>query len=189
MNFANIQLDNQKKILIVIFFILIAYVDLNFVLKAQLAGLKSLEPKITRIEKDLANLNRDLENMRTFKSKQGATSQKTKIKSFKILSESQIYGLLKDISSQANKLDVKILQILASREVKNTKPNTGMPDKFIPYLINLDLICDYHNLGKFINALENSQVFMEVQELKISTQLQDYIKQKINLAIRTYVAK
>ena len=64
-----------------------------------------------------------------------------------------------------------------------------MPDKFIPYLINLDLICDYHNLGKFINALENSKVFMEVQELKISTKLQDYIKQKINLAIRTYVAK
>ena len=42
MNLINIQLDKQKKILIVIFLVLIAYLDIAYILKAQLAGLKSL---------------------------------------------------------------------------------------------------------------------------------------------------
>jgi len=194
MNLANIQLDNQKKILILIFCVLIVYVDLSFILKAQMAGLKSFDPKMARIERDLLNLSRDLENMRVSKIKQKVVSQKFPIKSSKIISEGQISGLIKDISNEANKFDIKISQIRPSREVKAAKPaatsaSVVVVDKFIPYLINLDLVCDYHNLGKFINALENSSVFMGVQELKISTQTPDYMKQKVNLVIKTYVTK
>ncbi|MDD5120512.1 MAG: type 4a pilus biogenesis protein PilO [Candidatus Omnitrophica bacterium] len=188
MSLANIQLDNQKKILIVIFCVLIVYVDLSFILKAQVSGLKSLDPKIARIEKDIANLNRDLESMRVSKDKQSVRLEKAPAKSSKILSENQISGLLKDISRQANKFDIMISQIRPSYEVKTAK-TSGVSDKFIPYLINLDLVCDYHNLGKFINALEHSQVFMGVSELKISTQLSDYMKQKVSLVIKTYVTK
>ena len=188
MTLADIQLDKQKKILIVIFFVLIAYLDMNFIFKAQMAGLNSLEPKIARIEKDLANLNRDLESMRAAKDKPRMTWQKAVIKSSKIISESQISGVLQDISKEANKFDIKISQIHPGREVKTVKPAAGM-DKFIPYLINLDLVCDYHNLGKFINALENFPVFVGVEELKISTQLPDYMKQKADLVLKTYVTK
>ena len=189
MNLFNIQLDNQKKILIVIFFALIAYVDMNFILKAQLAGLNRLAPKVSRIEKDLTNLNRDLQSMDVSKNKQGTDSQKAVIKSYKIPSEGQIIGILEDISKEANKFDIKISQIRPSRDLKSTKPVVGAADKFIPYLINLDLVCDYHNLGRFINTLENFPVFMEVEEFKISTQLPDYMKQKISLVIKTYVTR
>jgi len=188
MNLNEIQLDKQKKILIVIFCVLIAYVDLNFILKAQLAGLNSLGPKILRIERDLANLNRDLQSMSAQKNNQTKDLQKTIIKSSRIISESQISGLLLDISKEANRFDIQISQIRPSREVKTTKP-TVVTDKFIPYLINLDLVCDYHNLGKLINVLENSAVFIAVQELKVSTQLPDYMKQKVSLILKTYVTK
>ncbi len=186
MNLANIQLDKRKKILIVIFCVVIAYLDMNFILKAQATGLKSLDLKVSGVEKDLANLNRDLEIMSASKNKQGALWRKPAIKSSKIISESQIPGLLQDISKEANKFDIKISQIRPSREAKTIKP-AGAADKFIPYLINLDLVCDYHNLGKFINALEKFPVFMGVEELKISTQLPDYMKQKAGLILKTYV--
>lgn len=188
MNLVGIQLDKQKKILIVIFCILIVYVDMNYILKAQLAGLNSLNPKITRLENDLKNLNRNLETMRNAKGKQGQPAQKPVFKSFKILPEGRISGLLQDISNEANKLDIKIIQIRPSREtgaVKSAVPG----DKFIPILINLDIICNYHNLGRFINRLENSEFFMGVQEFKISTRLPDYIKQKVVLVIKTYAVK
>ncbi len=188
MNIANIQLDKQKKILIVIFFVFIAYVDMTYILKAQLAGLKSLNPKIARLENDLKNLNRDLESMRNSKSKQGMSEQKSALKSVKIISEGQISGLLQDISNEANSSGIKIIQIRPSREIQAVK-SAGIPDKLIPILINLELICDYHNLGRFINRLENSDVFMGVQEMKISAQPQDYLKQKVTLVIRTYASK
>ncbi|MDD5476641.1 MAG: type 4a pilus biogenesis protein PilO [Candidatus Omnitrophica bacterium] len=185
-NIQNIQLDKQKKILIIIFCFFIVYVEANYILKAQIAGLKSLEPKIALLEKDLKNLNRDLENMRVSKGKPALEARKAASRSSKIITEDQVSGLLQDISSAANKFDVKIIQIRPSRE---TGKSAIAGDKFTPILINLDLICDYHNLGKFINNLENSPVFMGAVELKISARMPDYLKQKASLVIRTYVSK
>ncbi|MFA7283866.1 MAG: hypothetical protein WC066_04900, partial [Candidatus Omnitrophota bacterium] len=62
-------------------------------------------------------------------------------------------------------------------------------EKFETVLIDLEMVGDYHSLGRFIQALEASPVFMEVQGMEISTQLPDYLKQKISLALRTYVIK
>lgn len=182
----NIQLDKQKKILIVIFAVLIIYVDTTYILKAQMGGLNSLNPKIARLERDLKNLNRDLDNMRNAKNKPLGEKNKIVNKSSKLISENQVSGLLQDISVAANKFDVKIIQIRPEREIeKSSIPG----DKLTPVLINLDLVCDYHSLGKFINSLENSLVFMGVVELKIATQIPDYIKQKVSLVVRTYVSK
>ncbi|MFA5093247.1 MAG: type 4a pilus biogenesis protein PilO [Candidatus Omnitrophota bacterium] len=186
MNLNDIQLDQQKKILIVIFAVLIIYVDSSYILKPQMAGLNSLNPKIARLERDLKNLNRDLDNMRNNKNKPNQDANKIVNRSSKIIAESQISGLLQDISTQANKFDVKIIQIRPARDMTKT---AVIGDKLIPVLINLDLICDYHSLGKFINSLENDLVFMGVFDFKISTQVPDYIKQKVTLVIRTYVSK
>lgn len=186
MNLANIQLDKQKRVLIIIFCVLIVYVEANYILKAQIAGLKSLDPKISRLENDLKNLNRDLENMRVAKGKPALETRKAAGSSSKIITESQISGLLRDISSEANKFDVRVIQI---RPLRETEKSAIPGDKLTPVLINLDLICDYHHLGRFINSLENSPVFMGVAELKISAQIPDYLKQKVGLVIRTYVNK
>jgi Tfp pilus assembly protein PilO len=188
MNLSNIQLDKQKKILVVIFCLLIIYVDSAFILKGQTSGIKRLKTKVARLTSDLANLNRDLSNMRAAKDKPGLANQKAIIRSSKILAEGQISGLLQEISSLANKSDIQIGQIRPSRETLNAG-NAIAGGKFITILINLDLICDYHNLGKFINELEGLPVFLSVQELNISTQLPDYMKQKVTLVLKTYVTK
>lgn len=191
MNLSNLHLDNQKKIIIVIFCVLIVYGEMAFILKSQSAGIKSLDHKIKSLKNDLANLNQDLLNMRAAQGRESLPAQKIIIKPSKIISEGQISGLLQDIASLANKLDIRIGQIRPSREmvsVQNTK-NAVADDKITPVLINLDLTCDYHNLGKFINELEGGQVFLAVQELKISTQLPDYMKQKVALVLKTYVTK
>ncbi len=188
MNLMNIQLNQQKKILIVIFFVLIIFVDTSYILKAQRAGLKSLDPKISKLNTDLVNLNLGLENMRLAKNKPGLATQKKIMRSSKIIRENQISELLQEISNAANKFNVKIAQISPSRQVQSGKTAIGQ-DKLTPMLINLDLVSDYHNLGRFIQSLENSSFFIGVQELEISAQLPDYMKQKIKLVLKTYVTK
>ena len=188
MNLTKIQLNKQNKILIVLFFVLIVFVDTRYILKAQRAGLSSLDPKIARLKADLTNLNQGLENMRLSKSNPGALGQKQVLRSSRILRESQISELLQEISTAANKFDIKIIQIHPIRQTQNEKSAIGQ-DKLNLLLINLDLVCDYHSLGRFIQALENASVFMGVQELEISTQLPDYMKQKVILVLKTYVTK
>lgn len=186
MNLMNIQLDKQKKILIIIFCILIIYADVFYILKAQRSGLSNLDTKITRLKNDLNKFNSSLESMRVAQSKQNLSAKKAAAKSIKILSEGQISGLLQDISKEANKFNIRIVQMSPAREVKS---GANAADKSIAYLISLDLICDYHSLGQFINASENSLVYMAVQDLKIFTQASDYLKQKAALVLKTYVTK
>ena len=188
MSLSNLQLDKQKKIFILIVCALVIYVDSAFILKAQNLGIKSAAAKITKLKNDLTNLNRSLESMRAAKLKQGESAQKIAVRSAKIIPESQLSGLLQEISSQANKLEIKISQIRPMRELVNAK-TISAGEKFIPILINLDLTCDYHTLGKFIDQLEGAEVFLSVQEIKISTQLPDYKKQKVVLVLKTYVTK
>lgn len=186
MSLNDIQLDQQKKIMIVIFAVLIIYVDTSYILKPQIAGLNNLNPKIARLENDLKNLNRDLANMRSAKNKPAQDANQAANRSTKIISESQISGLLQEIAIVANKFDVKIIQVRPARDTSKA----ALPgDKLIPILINLDLVCDYHSLGKFINRLENDPVFMGITDFKIAADAVDLIKQKISLVVRTYVYK
>ncbi len=195
MNLNNIQLNKQKRIIIVIFFVLIAYLDSRYILKAQRTGLSRLDTKIAKLNTDLANLNAGLETMRLAKIKPGLSAQNKATGSFRILAESQISELLQEISTAANKFNIKITQLRPIRQAQKDK-STKQKDKsaislakLTPLLINLEMICDYHNLGRFIQALESSPVFMGVEELEISTQLPDYMKQKVTLVLKTYVAK
>ena len=188
MNLTNLGLNKQKKIIIAVFLVLIAYLDGAFILKAQRAGISRLDPKIVRLSADLANLKTGLENMRIAKVNPGLSAQKKVMRSLRILAQSQVSELLQEISTEANKFDIKIAQLRPSRQAQKEKSVPGQ-DKFIPMLINLDMVCDYHSLGRFIQALENSPVFMGVQELDVSTQLPDYMKQKVILVLKTYVTK
>lgn len=188
MNLTNLALNKQKQIIIVVILVLLAYVDVSYILKAQRAGISRLDPKIVRLSADLANLKTGLENMRIAKVNPGLSAQKKVMRSLRILAQSQVSELLQEISTSANKFDIKIAQLRPSRQVQKEKPALGQ-EKLIPMLINLDMICDYHSLGRFIQALENSAVFMGVQELEISTQLPDYMKQKVVLVLKTYVTK
>jgi hypothetical protein len=190
MNLANLQLTKQHKILIAIFFILIVYVDVSYILKAQVSGLNSLKPKIAKLKTELANLNRGLESMRQAQGQPAAAlARKKSLKSSHVLSQSKVTELLQEISSVANKFNIQVVQLRPSRPVQQEKALTGGKDKLGPLLINLDLVADYHNLGRFIQALEDSDVFMGVSELEISTQLPDYMKQKVTLILKTYVTK
>ena len=187
MDLNNLQLNKQKKILIVIFSLLIVYVDTGYILKAQLSGLKKLDPKIARLKADLKDLTRGLENMRLSQGKSGVPALKTS-RSSRIIPQSKVSELLQEISNAANKCNITVVQLRPNRQTQKDK-TTISQDRFSVLLINLDLIADYHNLGKFIQTLENSATFMAVQELEISTQLPDYMKQKVNLVLKTYVSK
>lgn len=181
------QLDKQKKILLLIVFSLLVYLDYSYVLKAQLAGISVTGAKIAKLKTDLDGLTRDLDNMRS--AKNGALPAADKPSdSAKLIAEGQIPALLQDISVAANRFGIKVTQMRPSRQEKKEKTPAGQ-EKFETVLIDLEMVGDYHSLGRFIQALEASPVFMEVRGMEISTQLPDYLKQKISLALRTYVIK
>jgi len=185
-----LELDNKKIMLIVLVSIAVFYIDFNFIFKAQLNSLKKSGAEIIKVKKELDSFKKDFGGMQDLKSRQALSPQKAPPKAKKIITESQSAGLLQDISKIANKNEVRILQLRPSREPQNTggasvKAVSGLT----PFFIFLDLSGGYHNLGKFINELENLQVFVGVKDIKITLLENNYLKQKTSLTLYTYVKK
>ncbi|MDO8662311.1 MAG: type 4a pilus biogenesis protein PilO [Candidatus Omnitrophota bacterium] len=184
------DLDNKKLMLIVLISVVVFYIDFNFILKAQVRWLAKSGTKVERFKKDLDNFKIDLKKMRDLESKQTLASQKPVSNAKSIIPANQFSSLLQDISRTANHNDVRILQIKPSRmPTENQSNKAKVPVNLNPFMVNLDLSCAYHNLGKFINELENLQAFVSLRDIKIEPQDDNYLKQKVNLALVTYVKK
>ncbi len=185
----NLQLDKKKIILIIIVFVAVVYLDFTFVIGRQMGNINTLGQKITKIKKDLDKLSRDLDKSKATNGKQVETSQKPSPKVKKVLSNTEVVSLLKNISEIAKKDSVQIIQIKSSKEAPSGPGKASAADKFSPVFVILDLVSDYHHFGKFINDLENAQTFMEVQSFKINSEQTNYMQQAEQLTLKTYVSK
>lgn len=173
------ELDNKKLILAGLIMAILLYTDYSFVLSRQFAGMKSSASKITKLKQDIASLTSGEAALK--KAKEGP--DKSQYKNKVIISESQIASLVERIAGMANKDNVKIMQIKPGKESK-------AKDSALSALgINIDLVCSYHSLGVFINDIENADEFMMVEGLRIEPDAVNYLQQRVNLVIKTYVKK
>jgi len=185
-NLRGIQLDNKKITLIVLAFAVIAYVDYSYILKSQLSSKNSKAEKVLKLKKNIAKLDKDFALMQQNRGKQVVLPE-TK----RVILESEIPGMLKNISGLANKNSIRIMQMFPSRESRPKEEKASKIENemkvFIPVKITLDLICNYHRLGTFINELENSRDFIAVEEVRIISDPGNYFQEKVNLVLKTYV--
>ena len=180
--------DKKKMLLIFSVSLVVFYLFYSFLINSQLQAIKQKQPQIIKLKTSLDTFTKEFTQMQELKNKQVKLDTLSLAK--KIISEEEKVSLLRNISALANKNNIQIVQLRHAEEPQSPKQEKTAPlVKAQPLLITLDLSCDYHSLGKFINALENAQTFMAVQSMKITTQATDYLKQKVNLVLRTYVRK
>jgi Tfp pilus assembly protein PilO len=154
-----------------------------------LRGIRKTAPQVVKLKKDLRELTNDLGNMEALKRNAAEAQENILSKTKKIISEEQLTSLLNDLSELANKNNVQILEMRPTKESGSKLEKPSQTAKFSPLLVKLELVSDYHNLGKFINTLENNPTFIAVQDMNIISRDSDFLKQKVVLILRTYVRK
>jgi Tfp pilus assembly protein PilO len=180
--------QDKKKILIFLVSLVVLYLFYSFLINGQLQVIRQKQPQIIKLKTSLDTFTKEFTQMQELKNKQVKLDALSLTK--KIISVEEKLSLLQNVSDIANKNNIQIIQLRHTQEQQSSKQEkTAVAVKAQPLLITLDLSCDYHSLGKFINALENAQTFMAVQSMKITPQTTDYLKQKVNLVLRTYVRK
>jgi len=187
LNLDRLLLDKKKLLMVVIVSLIIIFLDISFVLKLQFAGIGSVGPKISKLKNDISAVNKDLQNTESIKKKHDEEMQKGSLGAKKILNAGQITSLLQYISELAQKDGIRISQIKHSPDAVDPKSKKAGPENLFGFTIGLDLTCDYHTFGKFINELENGQYFLNVQDLRITPG--EDLKQKVYVTLRTYVRK
>lgn len=184
------NLDHKKIIMIALVSAVIFYADFNFIFRLQLKGLGKSGAEAARLKKDLDNLKTGFKKMQDLRSREGITPAVREAGIKRIVSEDQFPALLQEISGLANKHEVKIIQLKPSREIQGANGDKRKPaGKLEALFVTLDLTCGYHNLGGFINGLENLPAFVKVREIRIEPQEKDYLHQRAKVVLITYVKK
>jgi Tfp pilus assembly protein PilO len=179
------KLDQKTLIIVIVVAVILLYLDFSFILKMQIKSAKDLSTKIAKIKKDIDLLNKDIALMQ----KEGLKEEQLKEPAFdkKIITEAEVPSLLQEISDAANKNNARIIQIKSAVDTKSKDAVNLANKKIAPVIITLDLMCAYHNLGSFLNQLENSENFISISNLKIAREQSDYLRQRINLELKSYV--
>lgn len=179
---AALESDRKTLILAVVIFVFAIYLDYAFVIGWQKGLLNVSEKKVQKINAEISALMQDLARMRSLQKKQQELG-KSGFK--KVITEDEVSLLLRDISNMANASNVKVVQIKPLRSQSPPKAEDGA----YPLNISLELLCAYHALGSFINRLEDAEQIMEVAQLKVLPQAENYFYQQVSLILKTYVKK
>jgi Tfp pilus assembly protein PilO len=185
-NIDDLKLDNKKILLIALVTLTVVYFDFSFLAMAQIGYLRSMKPKIIKLQRDIAAFDKSSVDIKRLKGQQREPTASAK----QVVPESELPDLLEYISDAGNKNNVRIMQIRPA--VKEEKPKDGKAvsvSQFTPAYISLDIFSNYHSLGNFINELESGEKFIAVQDLKIARDKGDYMRQEVNLTLKTYVKK
>jgi Tfp pilus assembly protein PilO len=172
------QLDKNKLIAFLAAFGVIIFLDFVFVINAQYKAAVNDTKKIAELKKNIQDIESKAKELAA-KQARGQNALPAKPKKVKPASELPL--LLQEISDMAKDNDVKVVQIV---HTKGAKPKDN---DLIPITIRLSLNCGYHNLGSFIQTLEDAEQPLSCDEVLIARNPNDAQRERVDIGLKTYV--
>lgn len=181
-----IDLKNSKnvKLALMVLGLALVVVYVRFLLLPQISGVRGLTGNINKVHGDVVVSERDVANINNLKKE--IAKYQDKIESYEQMlpAEQEIPKLLENLSQMARDSNVKIIgitplppkgQAQSSEQIYQEKP------------ILITAKSGYHELGKFLSKLENSNRFMKVVDIKIKTNSATPKRHDVELLVLTYV--
>ena len=141
-------------------------------IKALDAELVSARAELVSIKKTVAIKEQLVESINAL---QGAIDYYAQ----KIPSEKGMSWLLIELSRLARTAGIKYISI-TPQPVQKTESYIKIP-------IKLEIICSYHNLGRYLSYLEASQRFISVDNITITSDPSSILKQRVSLSVSTFM--
>ena len=92
--------------------------------------------------------------------------------------------ILRELNQIAERQKIKFVSVTPSSERKMSLP--GDKEYLLQIPIRINLQCGYHELGIFINQIENFSRLMKITDIKITANPQDIWSHHVELAISSY---
>ena len=183
--------EKQKKIiLLALGAVTVLYIDFAYILKPQARNLQKLSSELRQTRASLNQYKKGSTEIRALENSLDSLKSRYTDPENKIFSESELTALLDDISKKALNSGLKIMQmrpqgVSADRE-KEAIDSAGL--LLLPLALRLELASGYHQLGRFLFALENNPL-ISVAELKLRPDSAEFTKQKVELTLKIYASK
>lgn len=188
-DFKNIDFKNTQtqQILVAGLIFLITFVlYLYFVFVPQFVRVPTLFRKVSKITAELKSAKSTGAEMEGLKKKLMEYNEKVEWYEKKLPVEREIPNLLENLSDMAKGSNIKITSIMpAQASPENNAQRQSKLYQEIP--IRITAKSGYHELGRFLSNLENSDRFMKVTDIEIKANKASPKQHDIDLTVCTYI--
>ena len=138
------------------------------------------------IRRNLKAAQATLSKLPQLESDMGKLRERTKELAVRFPSKAELPELLEHLSAVAEKSEVQIVEISPTRVIQEDKKE---PSSAIYEVLPIDLTArsGYHELGAFINQLENSERIFSVKNIEIKADPSDPKRHHVALVVETFV--
>lgn len=153
----------------------------NFILKPQVLQAASLVMNMNKMRADLKKAESDIAEIPKFKNDIRTYEDKVAYYEKMLPAEREIPSLLQSLSEMAKNSNVKIIGITPT--VMEGEKGTIYQE--LPILISAK--SGYHELGRFLSSLENSERFIKVADISIRSNSANPKKHDVESLVVTYI--
>ena len=192
-NMPELELDESKKKILLVYFLAIVVIFVAyffFFLRPSLTKLFDILPKVRVLNLDIKAVHDDSRFEDKLTKKLDMLREKMGGYENKLSREKEIPKLLENLSKTARSSRVKILGIVPF-DVSKTKQKGAVAGggvyQEVP--ITISAYSGYHDLGIFINKLENGERFMRITDIEIKANRNNPKRHDIEFVVYAYTFK
>ena len=144
------------------------FLDYFILMRPQLVTLTKINPEIKMLSQDIEKTREDIQKLSFYQSEVKRLESLLAETSQKVKSKEEVSIILEQISRMANQNNVKIDQLMPFIEDQKVLLDDNKRSYYaLPILVQAR--SGYHDLGRFLNQLEKSNLFLYVTSFSIIT--------------------
>ena len=185
----NFDKNKKRSMLILISgFVVFAFIYFQVFLKANIKTITALVPEVNQLRSDIRMTMNDLDYEDILKKRLGDVEGKIDVYQKRLPSERDLPVLLGELSAMAKDSYVTIIGI-KPLEVRKTAEPSKKSEIYYQIPIMITAKSGYHELGTFINKMENADRFMEVSNIQIAQDRNNFKRHDMELIVSAYVLR
>ena len=166
--------------------ILIFLLDYFLVMSPQLKTLRTLNPKLGTMSTDIKSAKDGIAKLNQYRQDISKLNEQQDKANRRVITKEEVNWVLETISRIALDEHVRIDQIMPLKG-SETVLLTNKDGKYYTLPIMVNARCGYHDLGRFLNRIENGDVFLSVNDLSFAASGDDTSRHVAKLTFKTVV--
>jgi len=188
--------DTQKFLIAISAGIVAIVAFLLFMIVPKATKLVSLIKSNSQLSIELKDTELNIARTEKMKEKKDGLQKKISSSQERFLEQRQIPVFLEELSKLAEEADVKLNSLKlpkaavgsdwkAASAASPARKKASVEDKYEKVPIFIEAECGFHELGSFINKLENAKRFIGIADMEIAAQKDSVKLHKVSLNIET----
>jgi len=176
---------HQKLIIYGILTLCLIIANYTLLFKPTLTSVRQTIPEVRTLQNRLVTAKNSITNIPRFKVQIEEMQKRVAVHQNKFSTKQDMSSILKGLSDTAKDTDVKIIAIKPYPAAENNNQPSSAGYKKFP--ISVKASCGYHQLGKFLNELENADTLIRVSDIRIANDSNEDLHHQVYLLVNTFI--